>query len=91
VIREVRGRCITADVPQIPWYGRAVHASRPMLGEILGVAGAEFMTDPACRMTHDDFVSSRFVRPRRIQEFLSAGVGDEMLRRQAGAQVPALA
>ena len=33
-------------------------------------------------MTFDDFMSSRFVRLRRIQELLSAGVVDEMLRRQ---------
>jgi nucleoside-diphosphate-sugar epimerase len=31
--------------------------------------------------TSDDFVSSRFVRLRRIREMLSAGVIDEMLRR----------
>ncbi|MGP7997915.1 MAG: NAD-dependent epimerase/dehydratase family protein [Streptosporangiaceae bacterium] len=42
-------------------------------------------------MTHDDFTSSRFVRLRRIQELLSAGVVDEMLRRQAGAQATASA
>ena len=42
-------------------------------------------------MTHDDFVSSRFVRLRRIQELLSAGVVDEMLHRQVGVQVPELA
>jgi nucleoside-diphosphate-sugar epimerase len=34
-------------------------------------------------LTHDDFMSSRFVRLRRIQELLSAGVVDEMLRRPA--------
>jgi nucleoside-diphosphate-sugar epimerase len=34
-------------------------------------------------MTYDDFMSSRFVRLRRIQELLSAGLVDEMLRRQA--------
>ena len=33
-------------------------------------------------LTYDDFVSSRFVRLRRIRELLSAGVVDEMLRRQ---------
>ncbi len=32
-------------------------------------------------LTHDDFVSSRFVRLRRIRELLSAGLVDEMLRR----------
>lgn len=42
-------------------------------------------------MTYDDFMSSRFVRLRRIQELLSAGVVDEMLRRQACAQAPASA
>jgi nucleoside-diphosphate-sugar epimerase len=33
-------------------------------------------------LTYEDFVSSRFVRLRRIRELLSAGVVDEMLRRQ---------
>ena len=33
-------------------------------------------------LTYDDFTSSRFVRLRRIRELLSAGVVDEMLRRQ---------
>jgi nucleoside-diphosphate-sugar epimerase len=32
-------------------------------------------------LTHDDFISSRFVRLRRIRELLSAGLVDEMLRR----------
>jgi len=32
-------------------------------------------------LTHDDFVSSRFVRLRRIRELLSDGIVDEMLRR----------
>jgi len=32
-------------------------------------------------MSHDDFTSSRYVRLRRIQELLSDGVVDEMLRR----------
>ena len=32
--------------------------------------------------TYDDFVSSRFVRLRRISELLSAGLVDDMLRRQ---------
>jgi nucleoside-diphosphate-sugar epimerase len=32
--------------------------------------------------THEDFVSSRFVRLRRISELLSAGLVDDMLRRQ---------
>src|ERR1700750_1921556 len=34
-------------------------------------------------LTHEDFLSSRFVRLRRIRELLSAGIVDEMLRRQA--------
>ena len=33
-------------------------------------------------LTYDDFLSSRFVRLRRIRELLSAGLVDEMLRRQ---------
>jgi nucleoside-diphosphate-sugar epimerase len=37
-------------------------------------------------LTYDDFVSSRFVRLRRLRELLSAGVVDEMLRRQASEQ-----
>ncbi len=36
-------------------------------------------------MTYDDFTSSRFVRLRRIRELLSAGLLDDMLRRQAPA------
>jgi nucleoside-diphosphate-sugar epimerase len=39
-------------------------------------------------LTSDDFMSSRFVRLRRIRELLSAGIVDEMLRRQASGQVP---
>ncbi len=38
-------------------------------------------------LTYDDFVSSRFVRLRRIRELLAAGVVDEMLRRQSDSQV----
>jgi nucleoside-diphosphate-sugar epimerase len=34
-------------------------------------------------LNHDDFVSSRFVRLRRIRELMSAGIVDEMLRRQS--------
>ena len=34
-------------------------------------------------LTYNDFVSSRFVRLRRIRELFSAGIVDEMLRRQA--------
>jgi hypothetical protein len=40
-------------------------------------------------MTYDDFTSSRFVRLRRIRELLSAGLLDDMLRRQAPGFVPA--
>ena len=39
--------------------------------------------------SHDDFTSTRFVRLRRIQELLSAGLIDEMLRRQTDGQFPA--
>jgi nucleoside-diphosphate-sugar epimerase len=39
-------------------------------------------------MTYDDFTSSRFVRLRRIQELLSAGLVDEMLRRRTDAPFP---
>ena len=38
-------------------------------------------------LTYDDFVSSRYVRLRRIRELLSAGLVDEMLRRPAGGQL----
>jgi len=40
-------------------------------------------------LTHDDFTSTRFVRLRRIRELLSAGLIDEMLRRQTDADFPA--
>ena len=40
-------------------------------------------------LTHDDFLSSRFVRLRRIRELLSAGLVDEMLRRPGGEQFTA--
>jgi nucleoside-diphosphate-sugar epimerase len=40
-------------------------------------------------MTYDDFMSSRFVRLRRIRELLSAQFLDEMLRRQTADQFPA--
>jgi nucleoside-diphosphate-sugar epimerase len=40
-------------------------------------------------MTYDDFMSSRFVRLRRIRELLSAHFLDEMLRRQTADQFPA--
>ena len=40
-------------------------------------------------LTYDDFISSRFVRLRRIRELLSAGIVDEMLRRQTlGTPLP---
>ena len=38
-------------------------------------------------LTHDDFVSSRFVRLRRIRELLSAGIVDDLLRRQTSAHL----
>jgi nucleoside-diphosphate-sugar epimerase len=40
----------------------------------------------AAGLTHDDFLSSRFVRLRRIRELLSAGLVDDMLRRQVAGQ-----
>jgi nucleoside-diphosphate-sugar epimerase len=40
-------------------------------------------------MTYDDFTSSRFVRLRRIRELLSAGLLDDMLRRQPSGVIPA--
>jgi nucleoside-diphosphate-sugar epimerase len=40
-------------------------------------------------LTYDDFLSSRFVRLRRIRELLSAGLIDEMLRRQTSEPFPA--
>jgi len=39
-------------------------------------------------LTYDDFTSSRFVRLRRIRELLSAGLLDEMLRRQTSDPFP---
>jgi nucleoside-diphosphate-sugar epimerase len=41
-------------------------------------------------LTYDDFLSSRFVRLRRIRELQAAGLLDEALRRQAGAPFPQL-
>ena len=38
-------------------------------------------------LTSDDFMSSRFVRLRRIRELLSVGIVDEMLRRQVSGPV----
>jgi nucleoside-diphosphate-sugar epimerase len=40
-------------------------------------------------LTHEDFMSSRFVRLRRIHELLSAGLVDESLRRQTSEHFPA--
>jgi nucleoside-diphosphate-sugar epimerase len=37
-------------------------------------------------LSYDDFVSSRFVRLRRVRDLLSAGLVDEMLRRQSDDQ-----
>ena len=42
-------------------------------------------------LTYEDFVSSRFVRLRRIRELLSAGVVDEMLRRKTDQPLSATA
>jgi nucleoside-diphosphate-sugar epimerase len=42
-------------------------------------------------MTYDDFNSSRFVRLRRIRDLLSAGVLDDMLRRETMRHHPAAA
>ena len=39
-------------------------------------------------LTYDDFMSSRFVRLRRIRELLSAGLIDEMLRRETSEPFP---
>jgi nucleoside-diphosphate-sugar epimerase len=39
-------------------------------------------------LTYDDFLSSRFVRLRRIRELLSAGLVDEDLRRQTAEHFP---
>ena len=39
-------------------------------------------------LTSGDFMSSRFVRLRRIRELLSAGIVDEMLRRQVSGLLP---
>ena len=50
-------------------------APSPLLGIELASAYVKY------GLTYEDFVSSRFVRLRRIRELLSAGVVDEMLRR----------
>ena len=39
-------------------------------------------------LVYEDFTSTRFVRLRRIRELLSAGLLDEMLRRQTSAAFP---
>jgi nucleoside-diphosphate-sugar epimerase len=39
-------------------------------------------------LSYGDFMSARFVRLRRIRELLSAGLVDEMLRRQTGEPFP---
>ena len=39
-------------------------------------------------LTYDEFMSSRFVRLRRIRELLSAGLVDEMLRRETSEPFP---
>ena len=40
-------------------------------------------------LTYSDFTSSRFVRLRRINELLAAGLIDDMLRRRTGGPFPA--
>src|SRR5262249_37533859 len=40
-------------------------------------------------LTHDDFTSSPFVRLRRINELLAAGIVDETLRRRASGHLAA--
>jgi nucleoside-diphosphate-sugar epimerase len=40
-------------------------------------------------LTYEDFLSSRFIRLRRIRELLSAGILDEMLRLQASGHLSA--
>jgi len=42
----------------------------------------------AFNFSYDDFLSSRFVRLRRIQELLSAGLVDEMLHRRTSGRLP---
>jgi nucleoside-diphosphate-sugar epimerase len=39
-------------------------------------------------LSYDDFTSARFVRLRRIRELLSAGLVDEMLRRETDGPLP---
>ena len=39
-------------------------------------------------LTYGDFTSTRFVRLRRIQELMSAGLLDDMLRRQISGPFP---
>jgi nucleoside-diphosphate-sugar epimerase len=49
--------------------------------------GVDELTDAYARygLTYDDFLSSRYVRLRRIRELLSAGLVDEMLRPRSSA------
>ncbi len=55
-------------------------------------SGTEELVDAYTRhnFTYEDFASSRFVRLRRINELLSAGLVDQMLRRQ-GVEAQAIA
>lgn len=49
--------------------------------------GIDELTDAYAKygLTYDDFLSSRFVRLRRIRDLMSAGLVDEMLRRTAAS------
>ncbi|MET1002642.1 MAG: SDR family oxidoreductase [Acidimicrobiia bacterium] len=53
-------------------------------------AGVRQLVDAyvAYGFTYEDFLSSRFVRLRRISELQSAGIVDEMLRRQTNGSLP---
>jgi nucleoside-diphosphate-sugar epimerase len=53
-------------------------------------AGVDQLVDAYAEygFVYEDFVSSRFVRLRRIRELLSAGLIDDMLRRQTTEQFP---
>ena len=55
-------------------------------------AGIEELVEAYAKhsLSYDDFTSSRFVRLRRINELLSAGVVDDMLHRRASVQLPAV-
>jgi hypothetical protein len=52
--------------------------------------GIDELVDAYARygLTFGDFMASRFVRLRRIRELLSAGIVDEMLRRQDRGLLP---